>query len=185
MDFLKSLAPVAATLLGGPMAGMAVKFLSDKLGVPEGTTEGVTEALAGLGMTSEGRVRLAEIDAALRTHAISVGVNMERLAVESSAAVNSTMRAESASEHWPTYSWRPAIGFAVAMNTLASSILVLAVYGGVMLGSGQALTAVGTLPLVLGALAAISGSVLPILGITAWYRGKSQADPAIPPARRI
>ena len=183
MDFLsilKDIAPTAATMLGGPLAGLAVKFLAGKVGATEETADAVTTALSSMGQTAEGRIKLAEIDAALRTHAIDAGIDLVRLSVANAGDVNKTMQTESASDHWPTYSWRPFIGFAVGINTVASAVLVLGVYGGVMAGVKEASAALPTLPLAIGALAAISGTVLPILGIASWFRGKAQADPAVP-----
>lgn len=49
-----------------------------------------------------------------------------------------------------------------------------------MLGVEGAAAALGQLPAVLGALAAISATVLPILGIASYFRGKMQADPGVP-----
>jgi len=106
--------------------------------------------------------------------------HFQLLAVQNAADVNKTMQTEATADHWPTYTWRPAIGFAVALNVTASSLLVLAVFAGVVFGAKEASAAVGQLPMVLGALAAINGTVLPILGIASWYRGKMQADPNIP-----
>jgi len=178
MDWLKTLAPTAATLLLGPAAGMAVKFLADKLGAPAETLDAVTSALAGLGETPEGRIRLAEIDAALRTHAINAGIDLERLAVANAGDVNKTMQAESASEHWPTYSWRPSIGFAVALNVLMTSMTVALAYIMVIFMDRKA-DVLNYLPAMIGAMAALVGVVAPILGIASWFRGKAQADPAI------
>lgn len=183
MDWLKTLAPTAATLLGGPLAGMAAKFLADKLGAPAATVDAVTTALAGLNETPEGRIKLAEIDAALRAHAIDAGVDLERLAVANAADVNKTMQAEAGSEHWPTYSWRPAIGFAVAIDLVASVLVVLVSYVGVMFFKVDA-QALNYLPAMLGAMAALVGVASPILGIASWFRGKMQADPAVATVNR-
>jgi hypothetical protein len=54
----------------------------------------------------------------------------------------------------------------------------------VMWGSAVAATAVSALPTALGALAAINATVLPVLGIASWFRGKMQADPSIPTTNR-
>jgi hypothetical protein len=178
MDWLKSLAPTAATLLGGPMAGLAVKFLAGKLGVPDATAEAVTSAMAGLNETPEGRVKLAEVDAALRMHAVDAGVDLERLAVQNAADVNTTMQAESASEHWPSYSWRPAIGFAVAVNVVMTAITVASAYWMVIFWD-KSPELLNYLPAMLGAMAALIGVVSPILGIASWFRGKAQADPNV------
>lgn len=175
MDWLKALAPTAATLLGGPMAGMAVKFLADKIGAPADTAEAVTSALAGMAGTPEGRIKLAEIDADLRKHAIDAGLDLERLAVQNAANINTTMQAEAGAEHWPTYSWRPAIGFAVALDLVLSVIVVAIAYAGVMF-FGVKPEVLQYLPAMLGAMAAMIGVASPILGIASWFRGKAQAD---------
>ena len=85
MDWLKVIAPTAATMLGGPLAGMAVKFLADKLGAPATTVDAVTDVLSNLNISPEGRIKLAQIDADLRTHALDVGINLEQLAVQNAA----------------------------------------------------------------------------------------------------
>lgn len=184
MDWLKAIAPTASSLLGGPALGMAVKFLADKLGVPDETVDAVTDAMKGMTETPEGRIKLAEIDAGLRVHAIDAGIDLERLAVQNAADINATMQTETRSEHWPSWFWRPFIGMAVGFNVAASSMLVIAVFLGVVFGSKEAATAVAQLPMVLGALAGINGTVLPILGIASWFRGKAQADPNNPMQNR-
>jgi hypothetical protein len=183
MDFLKTLLPTAATLLGGPLAGMAVKFLADKVGIPDATQDAVTDVLRGMGETPEGRIKLAEIDADLRKHALDVGIDLEKLAVANAADVNKSIQAEAAAEHWPTYSWRPAIGFAVAANVLMTSITVALAYVMVIFLDKKPET-LNYLPAMLGAMAALVGVVAPILGIASWFRGKAQADPNIPTTNR-
>ena len=159
MDWLKTIAPTAATMLGGPLAGMAVKFLADKLGATAETTDAVTSALSGLVGTPEGRIRLAEIDAALRTHAIDAGIDLERLAVQNAADINKTMQVETESEHWPSYSWRPFIGFVFGSYVLSLWLLPLFGKAPVPISPDVVLT--------VGA----------ILGVASWFRGKAQADP--------
>ena len=163
MDWLKTIAPTAATLLGGPLAGMAVKFIADQIGIPATTVDAVTTALTGLNETPEGRIKLAEIDAALRTHAIDSGIDLERLALQNASDVNKTMQAEASSEHWPSYSWRPFCGF---------------IFGAMFLGTYFVLPLLKIpVPMVPVEAWAAMGSVL---GIASWFRGKAQADPANP-----
>lgn len=166
MDFtaaFKTIAPTAATLLGGPLAGMAVKFIADQIGIPAATTDAVTSALTGMSETPEGRIKLAEIDAALHTHAIDSGVDMERIAVQNAADVNKTMQVEATAEHWPSYSWRPFCGF---------------IFGTMFLGCYFVLPLCKLpVPVVPVEAWAAMGSVL---GIASWFRGKAQADPANP-----
>jgi hypothetical protein len=109
-------------------------------------------------------------------------VELEKLAAGNAAEVNATMRAEAAAEHWPTYSWRPAIGFAVALNLILSGCTVFAAYIGAMwFGKAEPLA---HLPAMLGAMAALVGMAAPILGIASWFRGKMQADPSVPTVNR-
>lgn len=178
-DFLKSLMPVAATLLGGPLAGFATKFISDKLGAPADT---VTDVLASLSVTPEGKVKLAEIDADLKKHALDSGIKLEELAVQNAGQVNTTMQAEAGSEHWPTYSWRPAIGFAVALAVVLSVLTVFLAYGAAIVANRQ--EGLQHLPGILAAVAGIIAVVSPILGIASWFRGKAQADPNVPTVNR-
>lgn len=110
-------------------------------------------------------------------------VELERLALQAAQAVNTTMQAEAASEHWPTYSWRPAIGFSVAFNVAITSVVVAIAFAGVILFNRPA-DALAHIPAMIGAMAALIGVVSPILGIAAWFRGKMQADPSIPTSNR-
>lgn len=110
-------------------------------------------------------------------------VELERLAVANAKDVNETMRAEAASEHWPTYSWRPAIGFAVAIDLVGATIVTLVAYAGVMF-FGVKPEVLSYLPGMLGAMAALVGVASPILGIASWFRGKMQADPNVPTTSR-
>jgi len=106
-------------------------------------------------------------------------LEFEKLAVQNAADINKTMQTEAAAEHWPTYSWRPAIGFSVALAVLTSSLTVAAAYLGVMF-AGMKAEVLQYLPGMLAAEAGIIATVSPVLGIASWFRGKMQADPGIP-----
>jgi uncharacterized membrane protein YwzB len=60
IDLLKSAAPALATAAAGPLGGMVVKAISDKLGVPN-DVEAVTQAVAA---DPEIELKLREIDLA-------------------------------------------------------------------------------------------------------------------------
>lgn len=64
MEWLKQIAPLVGTALGGPLGGIAASFVADKLGVKESTVAAVTEALQSGSMTPEQLTQLkqAEID---------------------------------------------------------------------------------------------------------------------------
>lgn len=53
LSWLKTIAPTVATALGGPLAGIAVKVVADKLGLPEAKLDRVIDTLTNGGLTSE------------------------------------------------------------------------------------------------------------------------------------
>lgn len=53
MDWLTKLAPVAASLLGGPLAGLAVDAIGSALGLKDATKEKITEVLQSGTMTAK------------------------------------------------------------------------------------------------------------------------------------
>ena len=63
-DWLKTLAPLIGTALGGPLGGAAAAFLADKLGIEYKTVEAVTEVLNSGQMTPDqiSAIKLAELD---------------------------------------------------------------------------------------------------------------------------
>jgi hypothetical protein len=63
-DFLKILAPLLGTALGGPLGGAAASFIADKLGLDTKDVKSISEVLNGGKMTPEqiAQVKLAEID---------------------------------------------------------------------------------------------------------------------------
>ena len=172
-------APVLGSLLGGPAGGAIGALVSAALGTASDPAA-VQQALA-TNPDAAVKLRQIEADQSVALQALLVQSETAKLQAETaeSGAVNSTMQVEAKADHWPTYSWRPFIGFCVGFNTAAASVLVLAVYVPVMFGNVSATGAMAQLPTTLGALAAINATVLPILGIASWFRGKAQADPAI------
>jgi len=59
LSILKGVAPALATAVAGPAGGAAVAWIADKLGIPDETIEGVTEALQG---NPEMAMKLKELD---------------------------------------------------------------------------------------------------------------------------
>lgn len=175
-------APFLGSILLGPMGAGVGKIIADTLG----TSEDPAAVLQELNTNPEAVLKLREIESneRIRTQELANAMASKQLESEVAAvqSVNETMRAEAGSEHWQTYSWRPALGFAVAFNTVAASLLVLVAFALTITNSFAAGDMIASLPGVLGALAAINATVLPVLGIASWYRGKMQADPAIPPS---
>jgi len=63
-DWIKTLAPMIGTALGGPLGGAAAAFLADKLGIESKTVEAVSEVLNSGKMSPDqiAQIKLAEID---------------------------------------------------------------------------------------------------------------------------
>lgn len=63
-DFLRVIAPLLGTALGGPLGGAAASFIADKLGVESKTIEAVTDVLSSGKLTPEQltQIKAAEVD---------------------------------------------------------------------------------------------------------------------------
>ena len=64
LSWIKTVAPMIGTALGGPLGGMAVGLLADKLGVEEKTIKAVSSAISDSKLTPEqvSSIRQAEIE---------------------------------------------------------------------------------------------------------------------------
>ena len=64
LSWIKTVAPMIGTALGGPLGGMAIGMLADKLGVQEKTINAVTNAISETKLTPEqvSSIRQAEIE---------------------------------------------------------------------------------------------------------------------------
>lgn len=154
---------------------------SDKAGAVAGKVLEIAQAVTGKSDTLQAHDAIvADPALALRFKqaVLDNALELEKLAAANAADINATMRAEATAEHWPTYGWRPAIGFAVAINIVLSGLTVFAAYIGAMwFGKPEPLAHLAGM---LGAMAALIGMAAPILGIASWFRGKMQADPSVP-----
>ena len=174
-------APLLGTLLYGP-AGRAVGgIIASALGTGNDPDE-VAQALEN----PEALVKLRQIEADKQGRLQELATEQVKAELAAAAAnasdVNKTMQTEAASEHWPTYSWRPAIGFSVALAVLLSVLTVFSAYGALLLYNRP--EGMAQLPGILAAIAGIIAVVSPILGIASWFRGKAQADPNVPTINR-
>lgn len=88
--------------------------------------------------------------------------------------VNQTMQAESKSEHWLQWSWRPLNGYALALGSFAAVLFTLwACYQAVILKDANALLALPAIVTSITMVLAIPGAVC---GVTAWHRGMKQIE---------
>lgn len=161
---VKTVAPKIALALGGPMAGLGVKALSEVvLGKEDGTEEDLAIALQGATPELLGKIKAADQAFILE---------MKRCNIEIVGSVNETMQVESKSDNWWTSGWRPFWGFisGIAFGYICVVVGIL-LYKAVLGGDPAVM---GLIPQVIGAFAALFAIPGAILGVTAWHRGKMQ-----------
>ena len=165
LDIIKGVLPFIGTALGGPIGGGLATFLSSKLGIPDSTVEGVKTAITGMLGNPELNEKLQEAELASKEHCIQMGYDsiqkLEELNASVVLAVNTTMQVEAKADHWPTYTWRPFIGFIFGFYIISIGIAPYFHITPVFLPSEMTM--------------AIGG----ILGIASFFRGKAQADPNV------
>jgi hypothetical protein len=64
MDWIKNIAPLLGSALGGPLGGAAATLIAEKLGLTDSTVEAVKATLAGNSISAEQitSIKLAELD---------------------------------------------------------------------------------------------------------------------------
>lgn len=161
-------APLLGGLIGGPVgsaAGTAVKMVAGALGVEGEPTPDVIEMALQSDPAALAKIR--ELEITHKTELTRLMLTAETAQIE---AVNATMRAESQSEHWPQYTWRPFWGFisGAAFFVVCVFVCVLA-YRAII---EQDAMAVGQIPVIIGAFTTLFAIPGAILGVSAWGRNK-------------
>jgi len=162
-------APMLGGLLGGPpgaAVGAVGAMIASALGVGNAPEE-VSQALA---VNPDAAVKLKQIESDRQVELQKLVTSQALAEIQAGAQaisdVNKTMQAEAGAEHWPSYSWRPFIGF--MFGFYIASMWLLPMFGRQPVAISTDLTL------------AIGG----ILGIASWFRGKMQADPSMPTINR-
>ena len=163
LTLVKSILPMIGTALGGPLGLGVSTFIASKLGVSPDKVESTLTSMIG---NPEDLVKAKQLEYEYKIHCADLGYqsikDIETLNAASIAAVNVTMQTEAASEHWPTYSWRPYNGFLFG-TTIFGCYFVL--------------------PLLKIPAPSIPTEIWlawgSVLGIASFFRGKMQADPTI------
>lgn len=167
---VKTVLPWIGTALGGPLGGIAASAVGKALGMEDATVDSVKAVLGGMPPEELTKLKLAELDTQIQMKKLGYD-SIEKLATLDAAiveSINKTMQVEAGAEHWPTYSWRPYNGFLFG-TTIFCSYFLLPLFK-------------IPVPVIPTEVWITWGS---ILGIASYFRGKAQADPAIPPAKQI
>ena len=78
-DLLMKLAPTAATLLAGPLGGMAVEVLGKALGLTNATQESIKEVLSSGSMTPEQIVAVKQAETDLKVRLKELDIKLEEV----------------------------------------------------------------------------------------------------------
>ena len=165
-------APMLGTLVGGPAGAAIGSIIASALGTPADAS--TVQAALKANPDAAVKLRQIEADQATRFQELTVAAESNRLTADTAAitAVNATMQVEAKSDHWPTYSWRPFIGFCFGFAWIGNYFF---------------------LPIIKGYLPGLVMPIIPaeawiavggILGVASWFRGKAQADPRVATDRR-
>jgi len=153
---IADMAPTLGTLLGGPAGATVGVLLASAFGT-DATPDAVSQAIA-LHPEAATTLRKIESDERLGLQQLLTQHAANELAADTARlqAVNATMQTEAQSERWPSYSWRPFIGFQFGFYIASLWLLPLANKTPVTLSPDMVL-AIGA-----------------ILGVASWWRGRMQ-----------
>ncbi len=79
MEWLKQLAPTAATLLGGPLAGMAVDAIGNALGLKDATKDQVKDLLTSGTLNADQMAAIKKAEADLILKVKELDIDMEKV----------------------------------------------------------------------------------------------------------
>lgn len=168
-ELLKGVLPFLGTALGGPLGAGAASFVASKLGVPADT---VSETLNAMVADPTKLNDAKALEYTYKQHMQEIGLqslkDLEELNVRMAETVNKTIQVEATAEHWPTYSWRPFNGFLFGI-TIFGCYFLLPLF---------------KVPVPIVPIEVWAGWSA-ILGVSAWFRGKAQADPNVPATKQI
>jgi gas vesicle protein len=172
-------APILGTLIGGPAGASIGALIASALGT-DNTPTAVSQALQ---TNPDAAVKLAQIESDQKIKLAELATDQAKSQIAASQQsitdINKTMQTEAVSEHWPTYAWRPFIGFCFGSLGMVAGVTAAVSYIGVMffkVDSGV----LSQLPALIGSEAAVMATMAPVLGIASYFRGRMQADPNIP-----
>lgn len=164
LDIIKDALPFIGTALGGPLGGMAADFIGSKLGIPQASVDTVKQVLSGMDPAQIAQYKQSDDDFRIKMSQMGYDSieKLEELNANVVIEVNKTMQAEAASEHWPTYSWRPFCGFVFGITFFGTYFILPLAHISPPTIPSEAWIAIGG-----------------ILGVASFFRGKAQADPAV------
>lgn len=167
---LAQFAPMIAGWLGG---SKAEEVAGKVVGIAQQVTGQSSPDAAVAAIAADPNLSLqfqkAVLDQQAHLAEIAADVTKAELAADqaNTAAVNATMQTEAKADHWPTYSWRPFVGFCFGFAWIGAYFIIP-----ILRGWWPQITQPSIPP---EAWIAIGG----VLGVASFFRGKMQADPNV------
>lgn len=164
-ESIADFAPALGAAVGGPLGGGLGSIIAAAFGT-EDSPEAVLEAIK---TDPNAAVKLQQIqsDERIRIQEINAQQHVDTL-----TQVNQTMRAESVSEHWAQWSWRPFWGFISGTAFFVVCVFVCFLsYEAIINGKTEAMNMV---PQLIGNFTLLFGVPGAILGVASWHRGKAK-----------
>lgn len=175
---VKKYAPVLGAAIGGPVGGAvggAISLIASAFGVGSDSPDEIYNAIQA---DPQAALKLKEIEAGnkIELQRIVMLREQNQLAADTQRilAINATMQAESKSEHWPQWGWRPYWGFISGTAFLAVCVLICSLAWKAVTNADSA--SVGMIPIIIGAFTALFAIPGSLLGITAWGRNKLKIE---------
>jgi hypothetical protein len=133
-SILKAVAPLAATLITGPLGGLAVSALGEALGMSEPTRQKIEEVLTSGTLTGEQIAALRQADNALKVRMRELDIKVEELEVEDRKSARDR-ETKTGGITTPVLAWVVVGGFlAMAGGILFGGAKVESVVAGTIIG---------------------------------------------------
>lgn len=160
-------APLLGTLIGGPAGAAVGGLVAHALGTPA-QPDAVRAAVQS---DPQAAVKLQQmaLDNQVQLQQLAITAEQNRLAADTAGqqSVNGTMQVEDKSDHWPTYTWRPFMGFISGIMILGNFFVLPLLKLPVPPVPTDAWLFLGS-----------------VLGVASYFRGKAQANPDLPTDNR-
>lgn len=171
---IRQIAPIAAGLIGSPLAGVAVKVLGDAIGMTSPTQERVVAAIQSGSVSPEQLAAIRQADGALKVRLAELGLDHEKIEADTTKAyLADTQQARTVHAGDRGVFW---LGIAIlttfALDVVATFWLIYSILTG-----GLQIKDVGMIAAVFGILGTLNGYVAAnAQQVISYYFGSSRGS---------
>jgi hypothetical protein len=173
-DIIKQIAPIAGSLIGGPLAGFAIKQIGDAIGMSSPTVERITAAIQTGSLTPEQVSAIRVADDALKIRLAELNIDHEKIEAETERAyLADTQNARSAHSGDRGVFW---LGVAVLVTMLLDMGCTFWLIYAILTG-GLQIKDLGIVAAVFGILGTLNGYVAAnAQQVLSYYFGSSRGS---------